>query len=83
MEPTESTRTSQYCLQYGITYSPYPKDMSPYMYRPVGYLHTTEGSGLKEDRVIRATLQNEELWKKFSQVGNEMLVTKAGRYYYR
>ena len=29
---------------------------------------------------MKVTLENEELWRQFSGVTNEMIVTKAGRY---
>ena len=81
MEPSEtssSSNSSPYCLQaYGQTY---PSDIPSYIYRPVEYFHsTTEGGALLKEGRVGATLQNGELWKKFAQVGNEMLVTKAGR----
>lgn len=32
------------------------------------------------DRKITATLLDEELWKSFNKIGNEMIVTKPGRW---
>ncbi len=32
------------------------------------------------DQGITVTLENQELWKQFNEITNEMIVTKAGRY---
>ena len=36
-----------------------------------------EGGGAGE---VQVTLENRDLWKQFSKITNEMIVTKAGRY---
>lgn len=33
-------------------------------------------------RAVKMTLENEELWKQFNTITNEMIVTKAGRWIY-
>lgn len=36
-------------------------------------------SSSKETRGVEVALENKELWKQFSKITNEMIVTKAGR----
>uniref|UniRef100_A0A3P9QE99 T-box transcription factor 22 n=1 Tax=Poecilia reticulata TaxID=8081 RepID=A0A3P9QE99_POERE len=38
-----------------------------------------EESDSRPDREIRAELQGSELWKRFYEIGTEMIITKAGR----
>uniref|UniRef100_A0A3B5A2H8 T-box transcription factor 22 n=1 Tax=Stegastes partitus TaxID=144197 RepID=A0A3B5A2H8_9TELE len=47
-------------------------------------LHSSEESKPKEidyrpDREVRVELQGSELWKRFYEIGTEMIITKAGR----
>lgn len=37
-------------------------------------------SDSRPDREVRAVLQGSELWKRFYEIGTEMIITKAGRY---
>ncbi|XP_012519551.1 PREDICTED: T-box transcription factor TBX22 isoform X1 [Propithecus coquereli] len=37
------------------------------------------GENLEEKEVIQAELQGSELWKRFHDIGTEMIITKAGR----
>lgn len=37
-------------------------------------------SDLLPDREVRVDLQGSELWKRFYEIGTEMIITKAGRY---
>ncbi|MEQ2198862.1 hypothetical protein XENOCAPTIV_019670 [Xenoophorus captivus] len=39
-----------------------------------------EESDSRPDREVRAELQGSELWKRFHEIGTEMIITKAGRY---
>lgn len=34
----------------------------------------------RPDREVRVELQGSELWKRFYEIGTEMIITKAGRY---
>lgn len=36
--------------------------------------------GAGEVQLVQVTLENKDLWKQFSKITNEMIVTKAGRY---
>lgn len=36
-------------------------------------------SDLRPDREVRAELQGCDLWKRFYEIGTEMIITKAGR----
>ncbi|XP_021174356.2 T-box transcription factor TBX22 isoform X2 [Fundulus heteroclitus] len=38
-----------------------------------------EESDSRPERVVRAELQGSELWKRFYEIGTEMIITKAGR----
>ncbi|MED6277923.1 hypothetical protein CHARACLAT_018461 [Characodon lateralis] len=38
-----------------------------------------EESDSRPDREVRAELQGSELWKRFHEIGTEMIITKAGR----
>lgn len=33
----------------------------------------------KKDPNVKVTLENEELWRQFDEVGTEMIITKTGR----
>lgn len=37
-------------------------------------------SDSRPDREVRVELQGSELWKRFYEIGTEMIITKAGRY---
>ncbi len=37
-------------------------------------------SDCRPDREVRVELQGSELWKRFYEIGTEMIITKAGRY---
>lgn len=37
-------------------------------------------SDSRPDREVRVELQGSELWKRFFEIGTEMIITKAGRY---
>ncbi|TKS72640.1 T-box transcription factor TBX22 [Collichthys lucidus] len=39
-------------------------------------------SDCRPDREVRVDLQGSELWKRFYEIGTEMIITKAGRYVY-
>lgn len=38
------------------------------------------GESLEEKNVIQVELQGYELWKRFHDIGTEMIITKAGRF---
>lgn len=40
----------------------------------------SEDSECRVDREVRVDLQGSELWKRFYEIGTEMIITKAGRY---
>uniref|UniRef100_A0A3B3C623 T-box transcription factor 22 n=1 Tax=Oryzias melastigma TaxID=30732 RepID=A0A3B3C623_ORYME len=40
---------------------------------------TSEDSDCRSDREVRVELQGSELWKRFYEIGTEMIITKAGR----
>lgn len=38
-----------------------------------------KASDSRRDREVRVELQGSELWKRFYEIGTEMIITKAGR----
>uniref|UniRef100_A0A672Z1V2 T-box transcription factor 22 n=1 Tax=Sphaeramia orbicularis TaxID=375764 RepID=A0A672Z1V2_9TELE len=46
---------------------------------PGGEEHTPKESDRLPDREVRVELQGSELWKRFYEIGTEMIITKAGR----
>ncbi|KAF6717837.1 T-box transcription factor TBX22 [Oryzias melastigma] len=40
---------------------------------------TSQDSNCRSDREVRVELQGSELWKRFYEIGTEMIITKAGR----
>lgn len=46
---------------------------------PSGEESKPEESDGRADRELRVELQGSELWKRFYEIGTEMIITKAGR----
>ena len=46
-----------------------------------GGILAAEGDHSRES-IVKIDLVQEELWEKFDKTGNEMIVTKVGRYSY-
>ena len=46
---------------------------------PSGEESKPEESEGRADREVRVELQGSELWKRFYEIGTEMIITKAGR----
>lgn len=47
---------------------------------PSGEESKPKESDCRPDREVRVELQGSELWKRFYEIGTEMIITKAGRY---
>lgn len=47
---------------------------------PSGEEDKPRDSDCRPDREVRVELQGSELWKRFYEIGTEMIITKAGRY---
>lgn len=47
---------------------------------PSGEENKPRESDGRPDREVRVELQGSELWKRFYEIGTEMIITKAGRY---
>ena len=84
-EEKQSCSSNQYCLPtFGLEYPNAEQQSSPLVqfYRPVEVQSNgggTENGHSSKGRRVTATLTNGELWKKFMQVGTEMIITTMGR----
>lgn len=71
---------NQYALPtFGLSYPGFEEpESNPFIqfFRPVQFKNEVLSSS---ERKVIATLQNEDMWKLFMEVGNEMMVTKPGR----
>lgn len=48
--------------------------------KPSGEEDKPKERDCRPDREVRVELQGSELWKRFYEIGTEMIITKAGRY---
>lgn len=58
----------------------YNFDSIPYLFQGHSLPPTSVGGGSGvRDKNLKVKLENKEMWEKFSEVGNEMIVTRSGR----
>ncbi len=83
--PSNSFPGPSYCYQYPPVGSPpRKKPRSTASYREYHYPSSTESSpekcvGVRDVACWAMKLENLQLWKKFDQIGTEMVITKGGR----
>ena len=55
-------------------------DSAPYLFQGLNLPTTSVGGGIGDvDQNLKVRLDNKEMWEQFSEIGNEMIVTRPGR----